>query len=678
MMGLSFAPVGAIAPGEAGAHGGAGAHEDAAAPAAGADASVQDDAVPRKGRHSPRRLAVPFGGSPPSGELPAKFDWRAMDGTTAVKAQGSCGSCWAFGTVGALECDILIRDGVEVDLAEQWLVSCNQSGWGCGGGGFAHGYHMLKRDHCGGTGAVLEYDFPYQATNAPCECPYPHAYNLDAWGFLDKSVDIPDADLIKRAIMEYGPVTVGVYADGAFSSYHGGVFTGSNAYDINHLVVLVGWDDNQGPEGVWFLRNSWGTMWGENGYMRIAYGRNAVGWQASWVEYRDPIQIALPQGVPGLIEPGTPTTIPVRIDAHTDSYIRGTGVMHYRFGDGGYQMAPLTPLGGGMYEATLPAASCGDTPELFFAAAGLRCGTIYNPRFAGRDVYACAVGTRVPVFEDDFETDTGWTVGDGLELTGGSWERGIPVGGGDRSDPPTDYDGSGHCYLTENVDDNSDVDGDWTRLTSPAVDLSGGASAIVEFACWYRNDHGDNPNGDYLITYLSDDGGASWTAADTTGPRSPLPEGWFRKTIVVDDHVALTDAVRVRVEVGDFLGGSLVEAAIDDFSVSYLSCGDAVARADDSREIARVALRPNAPNPFGPSTVIRYELPVEASVHLTIHSAGGRVVRTLVDNESRGAGPHAVRWDGRDDSGRKVAAGGYFYRLDAGGETLTAKMIMLK
>jgi hypothetical protein len=134
----------------------------------------------------------------------------------------------------------------------------------------------------------------------------------------------------------------------------------------------------------------------------------------------------------------------------------------------------------------------------------------------------------------------------------------------------------------------------------------------------------------------------------------------------------------VRIEVGDVLGGSLVEAAIDDFSASYLTCGDALARADDTQAVSRVALRPNAPNPFGPSTVIAYELPGEASVHLTIHSANGRVVRTLVDSESRGAGPHAVSWDGRDESGRQVAAGAYFYRLEAGGETLTAKMIMLK
>ena len=267
---------------------------------------------------------------------------------------------------------------------------------------------------------------------------------------------------------------------------------------------------------------------------------------------------------------------------------------------------------------------------------------------------------------------------DGPELVGGSWERGVPVGGGDRSDPPTDYDGSGSCFLTGNADGDSDVDKDWTRLTSPVVDLSAGGEAVVEFAYWYRNDHGDNPNGDYFVTFFSDDGGTTWTAADTVGPRAPLPEGWHTMTILVGDHVALTDQFRVRVEVADLPGGSLVESAIDDFSVSYLSCGGAVASTEGAAGRSSLALRPNAPNPFGLSTVIHYELPAAMPVHLTIHNASGRVVRTLVDHERRGEGPHAVRWDGRDDSGRSVAAGAYFYRLDADGETLTAKMILLK
>ena len=77
----------------------------------------------------------------PVRDVPSSFDWRALGGTTPVKNQGGCGSCWAFSTVAPLECNILIKDGVVVDLSEQWLLSCNQSGWDCEGGQYAHDYH---------------------------------------------------------------------------------------------------------------------------------------------------------------------------------------------------------------------------------------------------------------------------------------------------------------------------------------------------------------------------------------------------------------------------------------------------------------------------------------------------------------------------------------------------------
>lgn len=661
------------------------------------------------GRHSrfvPRYVAVSFGGSPPNDVIPEKFDWRRLDGATAVKAQGNCGSCWAFSTVGALECNILIKDGVEVDLSEQWLVSCNQHNWGCGGGGFAHRYHMLTTDPCGDSGAVLENDFQYTASNAPCECPYPHHFHLDGWGYADPSVDIPDPELIKRAILEYGPISVGVMADAAFSNYRGGVFTGGISHDINHAVVLVGWDDNQGTDGIWYLRNSWGTMWGEQGYMRIERGRNAVGWGANWVDYRDPIEIFLDEGTPGVVEQGVAAEIAVRMEERTDDCMSGTAMLHYRFEEGGYTVVPLTPLSGGMYKAVLPPADCDDSPEFFFSAAGLRFGSVYSPRDPLSRPYTAEVGVRSEVFRDDFESDLGWTVENGVELSGGAWERGVPVGGGDRSDPPSDSDGSGSCYLTGNSDGDSDVDGGWTRLVSPVFDLSGAERAVVEFAYWYRNDHGDNPNGDYLIFLLSDDGGASWVTADAVGPRAPIPVGWKRMMVTVGDHIALTNSVRVAVEASDEAGGSLVEAGLDDFSVSVLSCGpgseyvasDPAVVSEKRREDARpaddvidglsasgdrlsvrdgVALGPNFPNPFASSTAISFRLPEPNEVTIRILSPSGRVVRTLLDAEARGAGEHSVIWDGTDDSGERSASGVYFCRLEVGGQPLSGRLLLL-
>ncbi len=230
-------------------------------------------------------LSAPLAPNPTlRGDLPVAFDWRAETGCPPVRDQGGCGSCWSFATVGALECNILIRDDDTVDLSEQWLVSCNQSGYSCWGGWWAHHYHHGSPDACGGTGAVLEADYPYVAADVQCGCPYPHAYVLEGWGYVAGSNRVPAVEELKQAIYDYGPVAVAVYAGDAFTAYTGGIFNADADYTVNHGVVLVGWDDNSG-NGYWILRNSWGTGWGEGGYMRIAYGCSRVGFGASYVYY---------------------------------------------------------------------------------------------------------------------------------------------------------------------------------------------------------------------------------------------------------------------------------------------------------------------------------------------------------------------------------------------------------
>jgi C1A family cysteine protease len=223
--------------------------------------------------------------------VPEQWDWRDEGGCTSIKNQGNCGSCWAFGTIAPLESAIKIRTGENVDLSEQWLVSCNKAGWGCNGGWWAHGYHAGLTGKCGGTGAVLERDFPYTAYDEFCNGPYPHAYLLvdsdgdgNSWKYIGSENGIPSVDQIKQAIYDYGPISAAVYVDTAFHTYTGGVFTNQGSGQVNHAIALVGWDDNQGKDGVWILKNSWGTGWGENGYMRIEYGANNVGYSACFID----------------------------------------------------------------------------------------------------------------------------------------------------------------------------------------------------------------------------------------------------------------------------------------------------------------------------------------------------------------------------------------------------------
>lgn len=113
------------------------------------------------------------------------------------------------------------------------------------------------------------------------------------------------------------------------------------------------------------------------------------------------------------------------------------------------------------------------------------------------------------------------------------------------------------------------------------------------------------------------------------------------------------------------------------------------ARFNDGRIVGRVNMQtnapqprqfrllPNTPNPFNPETLIRYELPKEGLVQLTVFNALGQKVRTLVQG-SQVAGAHVVRWDGRDGRGAGVAGGMYFYRLQAGEFLAVRKMIFLQ
>jgi C1A family cysteine protease len=207
--------------------------------------------------------------------LPASWDWRQHGGVTPVKNQASCGGCWAFSTIGTAEAMILLKTGVTADLSEQELISCNNSGWSCSGGNYA--FDMLVN-----SGAVGEGCFPYQAANVPCQSGCPYLYKLNSWGYVGNYYSVPSVSAIKNAIYTYGPISVCVAVDSYFQAYSGGVFNANTATQIDHAVMLVGWDD---ANGCWIMKNSWGTGWGESGYMRIAYGCDLIGYASAYAIY---------------------------------------------------------------------------------------------------------------------------------------------------------------------------------------------------------------------------------------------------------------------------------------------------------------------------------------------------------------------------------------------------------
>jgi C1A family cysteine protease len=225
-------------------------------------------------------------------DLPTKYDWRKYGIVTPVRDQGSCGSCWAFGTVGVME-SALGKSGIKgKDLSEQFLLSCNEDGWNCADGGFtAHKYHYDTLGKNQTTiGAVLESDLAYSGTDGSCAKNYSKTYTLSGWQFITGSEStVATVAEIKNAMSAYGPVTAGVCAGDGWDNYSSGVFdTDETSYcggSTNHQIILVGWNDNNGVDvdGYWILRNSWGADWGIKGYMYIKYGVSRVGEGTSWV-----------------------------------------------------------------------------------------------------------------------------------------------------------------------------------------------------------------------------------------------------------------------------------------------------------------------------------------------------------------------------------------------------------
>ena len=253
--------------------------------------------------------------------LPSSFNWCNEVGCTAVRDQGSCGSCWAFATAGLLEAKIRLQDGVSRNLAEQYLLSCNTDGWSCSGGWWAHDYHLSKIPSGEpAAGAVYESDFPYVASKDPpyCNPPHTHHEKIASWQYVGSSGGIASTSAIKQAIYTYGPVASGICAETLFSAYTGGVFSQGDSCtgygdNVNHAVILVGWDDTQ---GIWRLRNSWGADWGESGYMRIQYGVANVGYSANYVTYASSNPTSTPTRTPTRTSTPTPTRPPGTMFPH--------------------------------------------------------------------------------------------------------------------------------------------------------------------------------------------------------------------------------------------------------------------------------------------------------------------------------------------------------------------------
>ena len=248
-----------------------------------------------------RRPVMSYVGAPVEvlSQRPATLDWRNIIGhDIPVRDQGSCGSCWAFATVGPLEFALQrLLNTSGVDLSEQHLVSCNTNGFSCAGGGW-WAFDMVQE-----TGFVSEVCFPYVAHDQPCapRCGPMMDVQLAGWRYVDRYGGTPDVDTMQSAIQRWGPLAVAVSVGNEFFAYRSGVFAFHYTGGVNHAVTVIGWDDGL---QAWLVRNSWGVQWGMGGHMWIAYGVSNIGDGAAY-----PIVVLNTRQTPAIISP-SPSTSP--------------------------------------------------------------------------------------------------------------------------------------------------------------------------------------------------------------------------------------------------------------------------------------------------------------------------------------------------------------------------------
>ena len=200
--------------------------------------------------------------------LPASVNWVQRGAVTPVKNQQQCGSCWAFSSTGSMEGAWFIQNGELLSLSEQQLMDCSrpEGDQSCEGGLMDDAFTYAKLS----SGICSESSYPYKAADeSTCMACTPV---VQIASYLDVQSDNETALLAAVALQ---PVSVAVDASGMdWQMYSGGVLTDVNCgTQLDHGVLVVGYGTDAATNTpYWLVKNSWGTTWGEQGYIRIARG----------------------------------------------------------------------------------------------------------------------------------------------------------------------------------------------------------------------------------------------------------------------------------------------------------------------------------------------------------------------------------------------------------------------
>uniref|UniRef100_A0A915DQQ3 Uncharacterized protein n=1 Tax=Ditylenchus dipsaci TaxID=166011 RepID=A0A915DQQ3_9BILA len=199
--------------------------------------------------------------------IPTSFDWRDYGVVTAIRNQGSCGSCWAFCTAAALESAYLYRNykkqgraSPNIVLSTQQLVSCETHSSKCNGG-----YVSWAMNYISNNGLHYDSDYPYTGTSTNCATVNGATIKPDGVHDLNSYSE----EQLRTYLYNNGPFSNGFAVGNEFQFYKSGVFNPSSCpTTVNHAMLIVGYGTSNNTP-YWLIKNQYGSSWGESGYIRV-------------------------------------------------------------------------------------------------------------------------------------------------------------------------------------------------------------------------------------------------------------------------------------------------------------------------------------------------------------------------------------------------------------------------
>jgi hypothetical protein len=296
-----------------------------------------------------------------------------------------------------------------------------------------------------------------------------------------------------------------------------------------------------------------------------------------------------PDGLPTTLSPDSATTFRVTMTPSLLTLTPGAQVLWYSVDGGAFTQASLSLISGTTYLASIPAQDCFSNVR-FYLETGTSAGLRADPVSGAAAAYSGTVQTGLTtIFADDMEANRGWTVSATDTATSGRWERADPqataVQSGDDHTPAPGVT----CFVTGATAGASvganDVDGGSTTLISPTFNLSTASGAVISYWRWYSNTGGASPNADTFRVDLSNNNGSTWTNFETVGPAGDgTSGGWVNFSRRVSEVLPLTSTMRIRFVAEDAGAGSVIEAMVDDFTISTVLCESSACPADFNQD----------------------------------------------------------------------------------------------